>query len=49
MNQFEFLISAIDEALNTRRKRHILGGILMSVSFLFGGLTITVMTLKMEE
>ena len=31
------------------KKRHIAGGILMSVSLLFGGLAITVVTLKTEE
>lgn len=39
----------LDYTLNTKKKRHIAGGILMSVSVLFGGLAITVMTLKMEE
>ena len=32
-----------------KRKRHIMGGILLSVSFLFGGLAITVMTIRNEE
>lgn len=39
----------IERSLDTKKKRHIAGGILMSISFLFGGLAITVMTLKMEE
>ena len=39
----------LEESLNTKTKKHIAGGILMSISFLFGGLAITVMTLKMEE
>lgn len=39
----------LDYTLNTKKKRHIAGGILMSVSVLFGGLAITVMTLKLEE
>ena len=42
-------ISMIDYILDTKRKRHIMGGILLSVSFLFGGLAITVMTIKNEE
>ena len=37
------------DGLDTKRKRHITGGILLSVSFLFGGLAITVMTIKNEE
>lgn len=39
----------LDYALNTKKKRHIAGGILMSVSLLFGGLAITVISLKNEE
>lgn len=39
----------LDHALNTKAKRHITGGILMSVSLLFGGLALTIMTLKMED
>lgn len=35
--------------LDTKRKRHITGGILLSVSLLFGGLALTVMTIKNEE
>ena len=33
----------------SQRKRHIVGGILMSVSLLFGCLAITIITLKTEE
>ena len=39
----------LDYSLDTRRKRHIAGGILMSVSLLFGGLAVTVMSLKNEK
>ena len=49
MEKFEIFISALDYTLNTKRKRHIAGGILLSVSMLFGGLAITIMTLGMEE
>lgn len=42
-------ISTIDYVLNTKRKRHITGGILLSASLLFGGLALTVMTIKNEE
>lgn len=48
MHKLEAIISAIDYSLDTRRKRHIAGGILLSVSMLLGGLAITVMTLKTE-
>jgi hypothetical protein len=49
MYRLEELVSMIDYALNTKTKRHIAGGVLMSISLLFGGLAITIMTLKTEE
>lgn len=49
MEGFEALISMLDFTLDTKRKRHIVGGILLSVSMLFGGLALTAMTLRMEE
>lgn len=39
----------LDHALNTRTKRHMAGGVLMSISMLFGGLAVTIMTIKLEE
>ena len=48
MDGLENVISVLDY-LDTKRKRHIMGGILLSVSFLFGSLAITVMTIKNEE
>ena len=48
MNRFEAVLLMLDDALDTKRKRHIAGGILMSISVLFGGLAFTVMTVKME-
>lgn len=49
MDNFEKIILSIDSILDTRRKRHITGGILLSVSFLMGGLALTAMTIKNEE
>lgn len=49
MDGFENLISVLDYVPDTKRKRHITGGLLISVSLLFGGLALTVMTIKMEE
>ena len=49
MESFESLISMLDYILDTKRKRHITGGILISMSMLFGGLALTVMTIKNEE
>ncbi len=42
-------ISMMDYILDTKRKRHITGGILLSTSLLFGGLALTVMTIRNEE
>ena len=39
----------LNDSLNTRAKRHIAGGVLMSISLLFGGLAVTIITLKMED
>lgn len=49
MDSLDGLIYMLDNVLNTKRKRHIAGGILMSISALFGGLAITVMTIKNED
>ena len=42
------LLTTLDYSLDTKKKRHLAGGILMSISVLFGGLAFTVMTLKTE-
>ena len=39
----------LEYALNTKRKKHLAGGILLSTSLFLGSLAITVLTLKMEE
>ena len=49
MNRLENIIATLDYILNNNKKRHITGGILLSVSLLFGGLALTVMTLKTED
>lgn len=49
MDGIENLMSMLDYILDTKRKRHIMGGVLLSVSMLFGGLALTVMTIKKEE
>ncbi|GHU53691.1 hypothetical protein AGMMS49975_12450 [Clostridia bacterium] len=48
MEVIENIIEAIDYILDTKRKRHITGGILISISMLCGGLAATVMTIKNE-
>lgn len=49
MHKLEDLVEMLDSALNTKTKRHITGGVLLSISLLFGGLAITIMTLKTED
>lgn len=49
MYRLEELLSTLDLSLNTKKKRHIAGGVLMSISLLFGGLALTIITLKSEE
>lgn len=49
MDRFEEILSMLDHSLNTRKKRHITGGVLLSISLLFGGLAFTIITLKSED
>lgn len=49
MEDIDNIVAMIDYMLNTKRKRHIVGGILISMSALFGGLAITAMTIKQED
>lgn len=49
MDRLEGFLTMLDYALDTKKKRHIVGGILMSVSSMFVGLALTVMTMKQEE
>lgn len=49
MERLEYLLSVVQFATNTKEKRHIVGGTLISLSLLFGGMAFTVMTMKDEE
>ena len=49
MEGIDNIVAMSDYMLNTQRKRHIVGGILISMSALFGGLAITAMTIKQED
>ena len=49
MEGFANLVSMLDYVLDTKRKRHITGGLLLSASLLFGSLAMTVMSIKDEE
>lgn len=46
MEWLDNFISTIDVMLDSKRKRHITGGILLSAALLFGGLAITVVTIN---
>lgn len=46
MHEVNQTIDAIDLMLDTRKKRHIVGGVLISLAFMLGGLAITALTIK---
>ena len=49
MEGFANFVSMMDYVLDTKRKRHITGGLLLSAALLFAGLAITVISIKDEE
>lgn len=49
MDYIEAVLYSLDHILDTKRKRHITGGVLISLSLLFGGLATTVMTIKEDK
>lgn len=49
MDSLESTFLFLDYLTDTQRKRHILGGVLMSVALFFGGLAFTMMTVKEGE
>lgn len=49
MEKFEKILSVLDRSLGTRKKRHIAGGILMSISLMFGGFALTIITLNIGK
>lgn len=46
IERLDYLMNSIDYVVCTKRKRHIMGGMLMSISLLFGGLAFTILTLN---
>ena len=48
-DRFISFIGVLDKSLVSKRKRHIVGGVLLSISLLFGGLAFTAMSLKEEK
>lgn len=49
MDILDKVLDSLDSILNSQRKRHIIGGLLLSTSMLFGGLAVTVITIKSED
>lgn len=49
MEYLDNLLTTLDYILNSKRKCHIVGGILISMSTLFAGLTVTVMSIKEDD
>lgn len=42
-------MASLDYLLVSKRKRHVMGGVLLSASLLFAGLAFTIITLKQEK
>ena len=42
-------LALIDEAINTKSRRHLAGGILLSMSLLLGGMAFTILTIKIDK
>jgi len=49
MERLERILFMLDNSISTNKRRHIAGGVLFSISLLFGGLAITVISLKIEN
>ena len=48
-NRLEEIMMSLEYILNNQRKRHIMGGTLLSASLLFAGLAFTILSLKLEK
>lgn len=49
MRKLEEIVSIVERAIDSKQKRHLFGGILVSVSIMLSGLAITILTIKTEE
>lgn len=49
MDRLSDILSLLEYSFDGKEKRHIAGGILISMSLLFGGLAFTIITLRTEE
>lgn len=46
MEKWEENLGILDDILRSKKRRHITGGILVSIALFFGGLAVTVITIK---
>jgi hypothetical protein len=49
MDRAKRIIATLEHLISTRKKRHLVGGVLLSASLFLGGLALTVMSTKIEE
>ena len=49
MERAKRIIATLEHLVSSKKKRHIVGGILLSASLFLGGLALTVMSTKVEE
>lgn len=49
MEHAKRFIATLEHLVSTKKKRHIVGGMLLSASLFLGGLALTVMSTKVEE
>lgn len=49
MERTKRLLSTIEHLISTRRRRHIVTGVLLSIALFAGGLAGTVLSIKVDE
>lgn len=49
MERAKRFIATLEHLISSKKKRHIVGGMLLSASIFLGGLALTVMSTKIEE
>lgn len=49
MERAKRLIATLEHLVSTKKKRHIVGGILLSASVFLGGLAVTVLSTRVDE
>lgn len=49
MDGLDNIVAMLDYILDSKRKRHIVGGLLLSTSALFAGLAATVIAIREDE